>query len=540
MKILSLMNIAAFLLPALLLGAQAQQNTTSSMPGMQMPSPSTPASPTKKKEPAATMPAENSGQRRDDEHGMDMPGMQHGTPQPTDSMQNMPGMQMRSFEEILQTTPSNLLPQIGQAAKERGGPVYGLEDLEGKALQHNPTLPQAEADVRSTQGRQVQAGLWPNPTVGYVGDEIAGGLGVNGGKQGALVEQTIVLGRKLYLAQKVAGSDVRIAKLEKEEQRYRIQNAIRSAYFQTLSAQELVRLDDQYVKLSVAILETGQRLANTGSRDASEVAMAEIELERAKLAADVQRDRLQQEWENLRSIVGDPALPIGYLTGKIDAELPQLNSEQLVNVLVTESPAIKIARESVIRAETSVLEARRRPVPDLRLRAGIEQNFEQNDLTGKPVGLEGFAEVRVELPIFNRNQGNVASARADLERSQGETRRIELQLRQQAAVAVEQYQTARATVERYQTQILPRTHRLYEMQLKAWGRMSLSYPQVLLAQQSLFTAQAEYIRALQQLRTNAVALSGFLLSDGLAAPTSGVSQPAMQINLPSSAAGRSQ
>lgn len=540
MKILSLLNIAAFLLPALLLGAQAQQNTTSSMPGMQMPSPSTPASPTKKKEPAATMPAENSGQRRDDEHGMDMPGMQHGTPQPTDSMQNMPGMQMRSFEEILQTTASNLLPQIGQEAKERGGPVYGLEDLEAKALQHNPTLPQAEADVRSTQGRQVQAGLWPNPTVGYVGDEIAGGLGVNGGKQGALVEQTVVLGRKLYLAQKVAGSDVRIAKLEKEEQRYRIQNAIRSAYFQTLSAQELVRLDDQYVKLSVAILETGQRLANTGSRDASEVAMAEIELERAKLAADVQRDRLQQEWENLRSIVGDPALPIGYLTGKIDAELPQLNSEQLVNVLVTESPAIKIARESVTRAETSVLEARRRPVPDLRLRAGIEQNFEQNELTGKPVGLEGFAEVRVELPIFNRNQGNVASARADLERSQGETRRIELQLRQQAAVAVEQYQTARATVERYQTQILPRTHRLYEMQLKAWGRMSLSYPQVLLAQQSLFTAQAEYIRALQQLRTNAVALSGFLLSDGLAAPTSGVSQPAMQINLPSSAAGRSQ
>jgi outer membrane protein TolC len=41
----------------------------------------------------------------------------------------------------------------------------------------------------------------------------------------------------------------------------------------------------------------------------------------------------------------------------------------------------------------------------------------------------------------------------------------------------------------------------------------LSYPQVLLAQQSLFSAQAEYIHALVTLRTNAVALSGFLLSD---------------------------
>jgi outer membrane protein TolC len=48
--------------------------------------------------------------------------------------------------------------------------------------------------------------------------------------------------------------------------------------------------------------------------------------------------------------------------------------------------------------------------------------------------------------------------------------------------------------------------------------MALSYPQVLLAQQSLFNAQAEYIHALVNLRTNAVALSGFLLTDTSARP----------------------
>ena len=53
--------------------------------------------------------------------------------------------------------------------------------------------------------------------------------------------------------------------------------------------------------------------------------------------------------------------------------------------------------------------------------------------------------------------------------------------------------------------------------------MALSYPQVLLAQQGLFTAQAEYIQALQNLRTNAVALSGFLVTDGLAPPGIGIS-----------------
>jgi cobalt-zinc-cadmium efflux system outer membrane protein len=479
MKTLWLAALSALLLPLWLIVAQAQQST-----------------------PDAT------------------PAMSHNGQQTQVKPDDMSGMQMGSSKTA--TVAPSFLPQIGQPAEEGSGPVYGLADLEAKALQRNPTLSEANAGIKSAEARKLQAGLWPNPTVGYLGDEIAGGVGINGGRQGGFVEQTIVLGRKLYLAQQVAGSDAKIAALEKEEQRYRIQNAIRTAYVQTLAAQELVALADQYVRLSAATLETTRRLHNIGARDESEVTMAEIEVERAKLGAQVQCAHLQQEWENLRSIAGDPSLPAGRLAGKLDADLPQLDSQQLVEALIADSPAMKIAKESAARGEKSVLESRRQSVPDLRVRAGLEQNLETNDLTGKPFGLEGFAEVRVELPVFNRNQGNVASARADMERSQAETRRVELQLRQQAAIVVEQYQVARIMVERYQSQILPRNQRLYEMQANAWGRMALSYPQVLLAQQGLFAAQAEYIQALQNLRTNAVVLSGFLVKDGLAAPGIGV------------------
>jgi cobalt-zinc-cadmium efflux system outer membrane protein len=445
-----------------------------------------------------------------------MPGISSGNQQTGTKPHDISGMQMNSPDEA--ASSSNFLPQIGQSATEPSGPEYRLADMQARALQQNPTLSESQAKVRSAQGRKLQAGLWPNPTVGYLGDEIAGGTGINGGRQGGFVEQTIVLGRKLYLAQQVAGSDAKIAELEKEEQHYRVQNAIRSAYVETLAGQELLALAYQYVKLSDATLETAQRLRNIGARDESEVAMAEIEVERAKLSAEVQRAQLQQNWENLRSLIGGPELPIGHLDGNLDADLPQLDSQELLNTLIAESPAMKVMRENATRAETSVLASRRQSVPDLRVRAGVEQNLETNDLTGKPFGLEGFAELRVELPIFNRNQGNVDSARAEMESSQAETHRVELQLRQQAGIAVEQYQAARITVERYQTEILPRLQRLYEMQRKAWGRMALSYPQVLLVQQNLFTAEAQYIHALRDLKTSAVALSGFLLTDGLAAP----------------------
>ncbi|MGC2109782.1 MAG: TolC family protein [Candidatus Korobacteraceae bacterium] len=477
MKTLRRIRSCILLLPLLLAGARAQQ----SMPG------NAPATPHQQQQKPA-----QSG---------DMPGMQMGKPG--------------------ENSAADFLPQIGEQTGPGGGPVYQLAGLEEKALKGNPTLSESDNGVDTAKAHRRQVGLWPNPTMGYIGDEIAGGLGVNGGRQGGFVEQTIILGRKLYLAQQVAGADVKIADLAREEQRYRVQNAIRAAYFQTLAGQEMVALAEQYVKLTAATLETAQRLHNIGARDESEVAMAEIEMERAKLAADVQRAHLQQEWENLRSVVGDPALPVGQLAGKLDADLPQLDSRQLVDALVANSPAMKMAQASATRAEASVEETRRQAVPDLRVRAGLEQNLETNDLTGKPYGLEGFAEVRVELPIFNRNQGNVAAARTELERSRAETRRVELQLRQQAAMAVEQYEAARMTVESYQKQIIPRQQRLYEMQRNAWGRMALSYPQVLSAQQGLFTAQAEYIHALESLRTSAVALSGFLLTDGLMAPGAG-------------------
>lgn len=48
-----------------------------------------------------------------------------------------------------------------------------LDDLQRIALQSNPTLVQAGMAVRAAQGTYLQAGLYPNPTIGYLGDEWA-------------------------------------------------------------------------------------------------------------------------------------------------------------------------------------------------------------------------------------------------------------------------------------------------------------------------------------------------------------------------------
>jgi outer membrane protein TolC len=44
--------------------------------------------------------------------------------------------------------------------------ALALDDLERMALQGNPTLAQAAAAVDASRGKALQAGLYPNPTIG--------------------------------------------------------------------------------------------------------------------------------------------------------------------------------------------------------------------------------------------------------------------------------------------------------------------------------------------------------------------------------------
>jgi Cu/Ag efflux protein CusF len=118
-------------------------------------------------------------------------------------------------------------------------PGVSLGALEQMALANNPSVAQAQANLRAAAGLAKQAGLYPNPTVGYYGDEIRGGYS-GGGKQGGFVSQTIVLGGKLGAARRVAQSQANQIETNEQAQRLRVLNNVRSLFYQVLAAQRLV------------------------------------------------------------------------------------------------------------------------------------------------------------------------------------------------------------------------------------------------------------------------------------------------------------
>ena len=119
--------------------------------------------------------------------------------------------------------------------------LAALEDL---ACRNNPTLTQARAQVQGELGKAIQAGLWPNPQLQYVAEQIGVG-GTAGEWQGAMVQQRIVTARKLDISRGKFLALTRAAEWRALEQEYQVRNDIRIHFFQALAQQELLEVEEE-------------------------------------------------------------------------------------------------------------------------------------------------------------------------------------------------------------------------------------------------------------------------------------------------------
>ena len=423
-------------------------------------------------------------------------------------------------------------PQASDAAAKPSEDIT-LEELQQMALANNPTLGQAKAGITAAAGRTRQAGLWPNPTVGYTGEEIRGGS-YGGGQHGVFIQQNVILGSKLGLDRKVRAEEGKQAVAEAEEQRLRVENGVRIAFYQSLAAQQMVETRKTLSGLAKDAVETTQQLFNVGQADQPDLLQAQVEADEADLAVIAAEQDQQRAWRVLTAVVGKPTMALTRLEGNLE-DLPQIDADQMMETILRDSPAVKIAQLEVTHADLAFTRARREVIPDLSLRAGYLNNREQvGSIPPKAVGSEGFAEVGLNLRIFNRNQGNIEAAKADRERAHLEVQRVALTLRRLAAPVLQSYFTSRSVVERYKGRTLPNAQKAYELYLHKYHEGAAAYPQVLIAQRTLFQLQTSYISALENAWMNAAALQGLLLTDPLDLPAAPgeLDRPVREINMP--------
>jgi outer membrane protein, heavy metal efflux system len=385
-----------------------------------------------------------------------------------------------------------------------------LADLEQMALHGNPTLAQAAANVEAARGRAVQAGLYPNPTIGYEADRV-GAAGSAGEMQGAFIDQTIVTAGKLRLSRAKYGHEVSQMEAQALAQQYRVLNGVRVRFYQLLAMQRLLDVRAELLKVAEDAVTTTDQLANVGAANRADLLQARIEARQERVTLENTRALYRAAWQQLAAFVGNPCLPAGRLHGDLEAAATVPDYCATLDHLLEASPELQAARAEVVRDQVALQRERVEPIPNVQVRVSNGYDFEtRNDVTSVQAG--------VRLPLFDKNQGNIRSAQAQVVYAQAEVGRVELSLRQRLARAYARYGTAQAVVQAYRDGNLPDARQAYELYLDSFRNRRAAWPQVLVAQRTYFQISVDYVEALEQLRRAEVTILGLLLVDGLDEP----------------------
>ena len=387
-----------------------------------------------------------------------------------------------------------LFPQLPKAGIDRAGsqPPMALADFEQLALGNNPLVTQAQADVDSAMGQAVQAGLYPNPMVGYQADTVGSGGTAN--YHGVFVEQQIKTANKLGLARSSALFSVYNSQLTLQKTRVDVLTGVRSAYYNLLTAREtlkiyeaLVRFTDQAYRVQVEQLKGGQAAAYEPMqlRSLSNIA-------RTVLAQS--RNRYDAASRQLAAAVGIPDLQPAELLDVADAPVPKIDYDAAVAYMLTVHPDLGSANNSTLQAQTDLQRAQVVPIPDVHFYSAIQKDF--TDPTHRRTTWN--MQVGVPVPIFDRNTGNIQSAQGTLIRASNERARVQNTLTQQLADAFQKYESANVLVRTYHDEIIPDQSRVYRAVYERHQQEPdvVGFGDIVVAQQTLQQGIAQYAQAL--------------------------------------------
>jgi len=386
-----------------------------------------------------------------------------------------------------------------------------LAELERMAVAASPGLAQSQSEVRAAAGRALQAGLYPNPVVGASGDHVAGGPVLRGGDLGGFVEQRVVMAGKLWL-QRGAAEQGRVAAGHMQEaERLRVLITIRELYYRALGEQQIVAARQDMAEVASRTAKTRRELANLGQADRPDVLAADIEAQRAELGVTMARNALDRTWREIAAVVGRSDLAASRLDGDFEA-VPKVDAEAALAAINAGNPELLAADANRAGADLQLRRARVENIPDIMVRGGVRYNRELI-APGEAIGTEGFFDIGVQIPLFNRNQGAIAAAGAEVERARLQGRRERLALTRRFAGVYKEYRDAVDAAARYRDSMIPAAREAYEMYVGNFANMAAPYPQVLTAQRNLFQLQEDYVTALIAAWRSAVAIEGLLVME---------------------------
>lgn len=416
----------------------------------------------------------------------------------------------RPLAFVLSTTIAATAPSAVAAGSEcRATAADAPRDLSAvfARLAQGPRALAVSAEQQALDHLEGQAGRRPNPELGVELEDFTGSgpYSAFGQSQATVtVSQRIELGDLRKRRTDVAHREAVEGGRRGEQDLLRAKVAAKGAVIALLTARRRGEISAEGERLAreVVAATTARRDAGLGTEadiERARLAVAASELEESRTAREevVARQRLASLWGG----EGDEASCIEI--GLPDPGEKRADAEPHDGRPGPDSTAVAIAEAEVETRRAELALAHAEAKPNLELGAGLRH------LAG-PGEVSVVAGARVELPLFDRNTGNISAAERKLFAAQQKAAAIGNEERARAARLRGDVEAAADRARRLSTSMIPAAERAFHALSKTWRSGAGSSLEVLDARRVLVELRLEHVDALADYHRSLVLLEGAL------------------------------
>lgn len=334
-------------------------------------------------------------------------------------------------------------PRVGLSGRWE---LTALEALE-YALRHHPALRARQYDLERARGKLVTAGLWPNPQL--VVERETETSGAHRSELVAWATVAMPTGPKHRLRQAVAQTDIAVGQAQLARELKRVAAETMDAVIDDLYWQELGRLEGELRGLAAQAAEIQRERFKFGEVPFRDLVAAELAAADASLAERRAVTKLNLADLRLAETLGISSTDPPVLTGELIAvQVPSIPLERLLARARQVAPELSEAQRSLEASQQRLALARWGAAPDVTLGPRFRDALAGNsDRIG--------ARLAIDLPLFDRNQGQIAAAAAQVESSRAALQAIEITTLSDVAAAYLELQDVHASLAYYAERILP-------------------------------------------------------------------------------------
>jgi len=305
-----------------------------------------------------------------------------------------------------------------------------------QAQRLSPRLVELDADVRAAQGHAKQAGAWPNPTVGLEREDF-GGTGLYRGSANA--QTTLSISEPLEFggqrrARKEAGSAlVATAQARQVQRRAELGHDLAVAYATAEASQARIELLTEDLGRAREDVRSARALVEAGKEGELRAVQAEAAASAAEADLEAARADSVEALTRLSTLAGIAEPYSGVAPSLLNRLLPRRAAA--VELPSTNAPSVATAEAERTSAARRVVVEEKRLIPTPAFSLG------RRHLAGDDADV-WVAGISIPVP-FNRNRGDLAGARAELDAA--EARLTGARLEAEAASRIADVQAAAAS-----------------------------------------------------------------------------------------------